>query len=51
MPFLIDSTLVIDHLENVPGSSQCLEQLAEEGIAISIITYLVLSPIWKLSRG
>lgn len=40
MPYLVDSNLVIDHLENVPEASQLLEQLAEEGIAISIITYM-----------
>jgi predicted nucleic acid-binding protein len=40
MPYLIDSHLVIDHLANVPKASKLLEHLAEEGIAISIITYL-----------
>jgi predicted nucleic acid-binding protein len=40
MPYLIDSNLVIDHLADVPEASQLLEDLAEEGIAISIITYM-----------
>jgi predicted nucleic acid-binding protein len=40
MPYLVDSNWVIDHLANVPEASQFLERLAEEGIAISIITYM-----------
>ena len=40
MPYLVDSTVVIDHLLDVPTASALLEQLALEGIAISIITYM-----------
>jgi tRNA(fMet)-specific endonuclease VapC len=40
MPYLIDSDIVIDHLANVKEANQLLEQLAPEGIAISIITYM-----------
>jgi predicted nucleic acid-binding protein len=40
MPYLIDSNLVIDHLSDVPEATQLLADLAEEGIAISIITYM-----------
>ncbi|HEU0022293.1 MAG TPA: type II toxin-antitoxin system VapC family toxin [Dehalococcoidia bacterium] len=40
MPYLIDSNLVIDLLESNPAAIQLLERLAEEGIAISIITYM-----------
>jgi tRNA(fMet)-specific endonuclease VapC len=37
---LVDSNLVIDHLEDVPTASKSIEQLAAEGIAISIVTYM-----------
>ena len=40
MPYLIDTDLVIDHLANIPQANHLLEQLAPEGIAISIITYM-----------
>src|ERR671918_3198359 len=40
MPYLIDSNLVIDHFSEVSQASQLLQDLAEEGIAISIITYM-----------
>jgi Predicted nucleic acid-binding protein, contains PIN domain len=40
MPYLIDSDIVIDHLANVQAANQLLEDLAPEGIAISIITYM-----------
>jgi tRNA(fMet)-specific endonuclease VapC len=40
MPYLIDSHVVIDHLADVPETSQLLSQLAADGIAISIITYM-----------
>lgn len=40
MPYLIDSDWVIDHLANVPEASKLLERLAQDGIAISIITYM-----------
>jgi tRNA(fMet)-specific endonuclease VapC len=40
MPYLIDSDIVIDHLADVTTTTQLLEQLAEEGIAVSIITYM-----------
>jgi tRNA(fMet)-specific endonuclease VapC len=40
MPYLVDSNLVIDHLGNVPDASQLIDQLAAEGIVISIVTYM-----------
>lgn len=40
MAYLIDSDWVIDHLSEVPEATQLLGELAEDGIAISIITYL-----------
>lgn len=40
MPYLIDSDWVIDHLANVPEASKFLERLVQDGIAISIITYM-----------
>ena len=40
MRYLIDTDWVIDHLANVPEASELLESLVEEGIAISIITYM-----------
>jgi predicted nucleic acid-binding protein len=40
MPSLIDSHVVIDHLAAVPEASELLSQLAADGIAISIITYM-----------
>jgi len=40
MPYLIDSDVVIDHLADVPTATELLEQLAIDGIAVSIITYM-----------
>jgi predicted nucleic acid-binding protein len=40
MPYLVDSNIVIDNLLDVPSASALLEQLALEGIAISIVTYM-----------
>lgn len=40
MPYLVDSDIVIDHLAHVEEATALLETLAEEGIAISIITYM-----------
>lgn len=40
MAYLIDSDWVIDHLAEVPEASKLLEHLAEDGIAISVITYM-----------
>ena len=40
MPYLIDSDWVIDLLANVPEALQLLDRLAQDGIAISIITYM-----------
>jgi len=40
MAYLIDTTWVIDHLAGVPEATELLSKLAEEGIAISIITYM-----------
>ena len=40
MPYLIDSNWVIPYLDGDPTALQLLQELAPEGIAISIITYL-----------
>jgi tRNA(fMet)-specific endonuclease VapC len=40
MPYLIDSDVIIDHLADVPTATKLLDQLASEGIAVSIITYM-----------
>lgn len=40
MPYLIDSDVVIDHLADVAAATTLLEQLAADGIAVSIITYM-----------
>ncbi|MCL5266132.1 MAG: type II toxin-antitoxin system VapC family toxin [Chloroflexi bacterium] len=40
MPYLIDSDWVIDHLADLDEATQLLSSLAEEGIAISVITYM-----------
>src|ERR687895_1788145 len=40
MPYLVDSNLVIDHLAEIPEASQFLDQFAQDGIVISIVTYM-----------
>src|SRR2546425_242965 len=40
MPYLVDTDLVIDHLANILEANHLSDQLASEGIAISIITYM-----------
>jgi tRNA(fMet)-specific endonuclease VapC len=40
MPYLVDSNIVVDHLLDVPTASALLEQLALDGVAISIVTYM-----------
>lgn len=40
MPYLIDSNWVIPYLDGDPTALQLLQELALDGIAISIITYL-----------
>lgn len=40
MPYLVDSDWLIDHLAAVPEARRLLEGLAEEGIAVSAITYM-----------
>jgi tRNA(fMet)-specific endonuclease VapC len=40
MPYLVDSNIVVDHLLDVPTASALLEQLALEGVAVSIVTYM-----------
>src|SRR3954466_10893354 len=40
MPYLIDSDVLIAQRESQPGALVLLEQLAPQGLAISIITYL-----------
>jgi predicted nucleic acid-binding protein len=40
MPYLVDSNVVIDHLGEVPEVSQFLDRFAQDGIVISIVTYM-----------
>jgi tRNA(fMet)-specific endonuclease VapC len=40
MPYLLDTTVVIDHLADVREASQLLGELAADGVAMSIITYM-----------
>jgi tRNA(fMet)-specific endonuclease VapC len=40
MPYLVDSNVVIDHLGAVPDASQFLDRFAQDGIVISIVTYM-----------
>jgi predicted nucleic acid-binding protein len=40
MPYLVDTNVVIDHLAAVPDASQFLDRFAQEGIVISIVTYM-----------
>ncbi|MDO8689864.1 MAG: type II toxin-antitoxin system VapC family toxin [Dehalococcoidia bacterium] len=40
MPYLIDSDWVIDHLAGHPEATRLLTELAQGGIAISIVTYM-----------
>src|SRR5437588_3939760 len=40
MPYLVGSDIMIDHLANLKEATELLENLASEGIAISIITYM-----------
>jgi tRNA(fMet)-specific endonuclease VapC len=37
---MIDSDVVIDHLADIPSTTTLLKQLATDGIAVSIITYM-----------
>jgi predicted nucleic acid-binding protein len=40
MPYLIDSDWIIDVLAGIPDAVAVVEQLARDGIAVSIITYM-----------
>src|ERR687895_1277052 len=40
MPYLVDSNLVIDHLAEVTEAFQLLDQFAQDGIVMSIVTYM-----------
>jgi tRNA(fMet)-specific endonuclease VapC len=40
MPYLVDSNVVIDHLGEVPEAPQFLDRFAQDGIVISIVTYM-----------
>jgi predicted nucleic acid-binding protein len=40
MAYLVDSTLVIDHLAENPAASQLINQLVADGIVMSIVTYM-----------
>lgn len=40
MPYLIDTDWAIDYLAGVPESQDLLDHLVDEGIAISIVTFM-----------
>jgi tRNA(fMet)-specific endonuclease VapC len=40
MPYLVDSDVLIAQRESQPGALVLLEQLAPQGLAISIVTYM-----------
>jgi predicted nucleic acid-binding protein len=40
MGYLIDSDWVVDHRANEEAANRLLSRLSEEGIAISVITYI-----------
>lgn len=40
MRYLVDTDIVIDHLENVPETVTLLDRLASNGLAMSMITYM-----------
>lgn len=40
MPYLVDSDVLIARREGQPGALALLEQLAPQGLAISVITYM-----------
>jgi predicted nucleic acid-binding protein len=40
MAYLVDSNVVIDHLGEVPEASQFLDRFAQDGIVMSIVTYM-----------
>jgi predicted nucleic acid-binding protein len=40
MTYLIDTDLIIDHLEEAPTAMQLLRRLADDGISISMVTYM-----------
>lgn len=42
MPYLLDSDVVTDHLADLPEIVRLLDELAQDGIAISIISYIEL---------
>lgn len=42
MPYLIDTNWLIDQLADKPEAVQLLRRLADEGIAISIVSYMEL---------
>lgn len=42
MPYLIDTDWMIDRLDGLPGAIELIDGLVDEGIAISVITYLEL---------
>ena len=40
MPYLVDSNVVIDHLGEIPEATRFLDRFAQDGIVISIVTYM-----------
>ena len=51
MPYLVDSDILIDGLAAVPAARKLLTQLAEAGIAISIITVPFLLILVSILAG
>ena len=40
MPYLVDTDWLIDHLAQAPGAATLVSELAAEGVAISVISYM-----------
>lgn len=44
MPYLLDTDLIIDHLDEVPAATELIQRLSSDGVAISILTYM---EVWQ----
>lgn len=44
MPYLLDTDLIIDHLEEIPAAGQLIQRLAVDRVVISIFTYM---EVWQ----
>lgn len=40
MSYLVDTDIVIDHLEQLPAATALIERLISDGVAVSVITYM-----------